>query len=106
MCAGAQRTCAEAQQKCAGAQRTCGSGVLQQRRVCYNKDVCRSAENVWQRGLLKKGLGLCHGISGNGYAFLSAYRATQNVTFYQQAQAFGLYAAQVRPLVDSCNQGI
>jgi hypothetical protein len=53
--------------------------------------------NIWQRGLLKKGLGLCHGISGNGYAFLSAYRATRDVTSYQQAQAFGLYGAEVRP---------
>lgn len=51
---------------------------------------------MWQRGLVRKGLGLCHGISGNGYAFLSAYRATQNVEYLQQARGFALYAAQVR----------
>jgi hypothetical protein len=31
----------------------------------------RLGEVVWARGLLHKGLGLCHGVSGNGYAFLS-----------------------------------
>ena len=51
---------------------------------------------MWQRGLVRKGLGLCHGISGNGYAFLSAFRATQNVEYLQQARGFALYAAQVR----------
>ena len=30
---------------------------------------------VYPRGLLHKGLGLCHGISGNAYCFLSVYRA-------------------------------
>lgn len=26
---------------------------------------------IWKYGILKKGFGLCHGISGNAYAFLS-----------------------------------
>lgn len=34
----------------------------------------KAGENVWECGLLKKGFGLCHGISGNGYFFLSLYR--------------------------------
>jgi lantibiotic modifying enzyme len=29
---------------------------------------------VWPRGLLRKGMGLCHGISGNAYSFLALYR--------------------------------
>jgi hypothetical protein len=32
-------------------------------------------EVVYPRGLLRKGVGLCHGISGNAYSFLSVYRA-------------------------------
>ncbi|KAH9559155.1 hypothetical protein CY35_06G044100 [Sphagnum magellanicum] len=32
-----------------------------------------AAEVVWQRGLLRR-LGLCHGVSGNAYVFLSLYR--------------------------------
>jgi hypothetical protein len=27
--------------------------------------------HIWKYGVLKKGFGLCHGISGNAYAFLS-----------------------------------
>lgn len=29
---------------------------------------------IYPRGLLRKGVGLCHGISGNAYAFLAVYR--------------------------------
>lgn len=29
---------------------------------------------VWQKGLLKKGNGLCHGITGNGFSLHSLYR--------------------------------
>ena len=35
-------------------------------------------ECVWKRGLLKKGVGLCHGIGGNGLALFSLYRATSD----------------------------
>jgi lantibiotic modifying enzyme len=38
----------------------------------------QAADVVWRRGLLRKGNGLCHGVSGNAYCFLSLYRATQN----------------------------
>lgn len=31
----------------------------------------RALDHVWKYGVLKKGFGLCHGISGNAYAFLS-----------------------------------
>lgn len=45
----------------------------------FNKDFYLTrakyiARNViWQRGLLRKGVGLCHGISGNAYSFLAVY---------------------------------
>jgi len=32
---------------------------------------------VWKKGLLKKGLGLCHGIGGNGLALKSLYNVTR-----------------------------
>ena len=38
-----------------------------------------AAECVWRRGLTKKGPGLCHGASGNGYALLVAARALMPV---------------------------
>jgi lantibiotic modifying enzyme len=28
-------------------------------------------KHIWKYGVLKKGFGLCHGISGNAYAFIS-----------------------------------
>ncbi|CAM9962804.1 unnamed protein product [Pylaiella littoralis] len=34
-----------------------------------------SSEAVWKRGLLTKGNGICHGVAGNGYAFLSLRKA-------------------------------
>ena len=34
----------------------------------------RAAELTWRQGLLIKGLGLCHGVAGNAYAFLCMHR--------------------------------
>eukprot|EP00662_Eupelagonemidae_sp_cell21_P057865 gene57865-biopygen44113 len=31
----------------------------------------RAGDVVWERGVILKGNGLCHGIAGNGYTFLS-----------------------------------
>lgn len=36
----------------------------------------RAGQAVWDRGLLKKGPGLCHGVSGSAYALLRLYKAT------------------------------
>ena len=33
-------------------------------------------EVIWERGILKKGNGLCHGTAGNGYAFLMMFKHT------------------------------
>ncbi|GKC68193.1 LanC-like protein GCL2 [Tanacetum coccineum] len=45
---------------------------------------------VWSRGLLKK-VGMCHGINGNAYVFLSLYRMTGNVEFLHKAKAFACF---------------
>ncbi|THG13664.1 hypothetical protein TEA_007403 [Camellia sinensis var. sinensis] len=42
---------------------------------------------VWNRGLLKR-VGICHGISGNTFVFLSLYRLTGNKEFLYRAKAF------------------
>ncbi len=44
----------------------------------YLRDAVECGELIWQRGLLRKGYGLCHGSAGNGYALLSLYHATQD----------------------------
>ncbi|TYH33712.1 hypothetical protein ES332_D13G078000v1 [Gossypium tomentosum] len=49
-----------------------------------------AAEVVWNRGLLKR-VGICHGISGNAYVFLSLYRKTGNVKFLYKAKAFACF---------------
>ncbi|XP_024994104.1 lanC-like protein GCL2 [Cynara cardunculus var. scolymus] len=49
-----------------------------------------AAEVVWKRGLLKR-VGLCHGISGNAYVFLSLFRLTGNVEFLYRAKAFACF---------------
>ena len=33
-------------------------------------------EVVWDRGLLRKGYGLCHGVAGNAHTFLQLFRLT------------------------------
>eukprot|EP00667_Euglena_gracilis_P011449 EG_transcript_11704 len=48
----------------------------------------RAGECVWQRGLLRKGTGLCHGIAGNAYAFLSLYRYTHQEKYLYYAWCF------------------
>jgi hypothetical protein len=35
------------------------------------ESLLRAEGVLWREGLLRKGFGLCHGISGNGYAYLS-----------------------------------
>ncbi|KAL7677881.1 hypothetical protein ACOME3_004113 [Neoechinorhynchus agilis] len=59
--------------------------------------VCRRIANaVWQRGLLKKGPGLCHGVCGNGYAFLKLSQITtddhEKLENLQRAKCFADFA--------------
>ncbi len=44
----------------------------------YLEAAQRAADHVWKHGLVCKGNGICHGIAGNGYAFLALYRATND----------------------------
>lgn len=46
-----------------------------------------AGEVVWNRGLLKR-VGICHGISGNAYVFLSLCRLTGNAEYLYRAKAF------------------
>lgn len=50
-------------------------------------DTCiRCGELVWQKGLLKKGPGICHGVAGSAYVFLLLYRLTGNRKYIYRAQ--------------------
>ena len=46
---------------------------------------------IWERGLLKKGYGLCHGVAGNAYAFLALYRVTGDAKHLARAQKVGIF---------------
>jgi hypothetical protein len=48
----------------------------------------RSGEAVWDRGLLTKGPGACHGVSGNAFALLRLYRTTGDERWLTRAWAF------------------
>lgn len=62
--------------------------------VFDNKEFLQAAvdagEVVWNRGLLKR-VGMCHGISGNTYVFLSLYRLTGRVEYLNRAKAFASF---------------
>ncbi|KAK9674445.1 hypothetical protein RND81_12G232900 [Saponaria officinalis] len=49
-----------------------------------------AADLVWNRGLLKR-VGICHGISGNTYVFLTLYRVTGNEKYLYRAKAFASF---------------
>lgn len=48
----------------------------------------KAVELIWERGLLLKGAGICHGIAGNGYAFLTVHRLTGDPKYLYHANAF------------------
>lgn len=51
--------------------------------------VCEKfADLTWEKGLLRKGPGICHGVAGNGYVFLLLYRLTHNDLYLHRALKF------------------
>ncbi|XP_031549930.1 lanC-like protein 3 [Actinia tenebrosa] len=54
----------------------------------YLKAALRCGEVVWEKGLLRKGPGICHGVAGNGYVFLLLYRLTRDQKHLYRAYKF------------------
>ena len=48
----------------------------------------RAGECVWERGLLKKGNCLCHGIAGNAYSLMTLYKYTKDEKWKFRAFTF------------------
>lgn len=48
----------------------------------------KAGEVIWERGILLKGNGLCHGISGNAYMLHSLYRATHDLKWLHRTYCF------------------
>lgn len=55
----------------------------------YMTAASRAGQVIWERGLLRKGNGLCHGTAGNGYSLLALYQATHDPTWLYRARCFG-----------------
>eukprot|EP01119_Soliformovum_irregulare_P008578 TRINITY_DN2168_c1_g1_i2.p1 TRINITY_DN2168_c1_g1~~TRINITY_DN2168_c1_g1_i2.p1 ORF type:complete len:409 (+),score=130.68 TRINITY_DN2168_c1_g1_i2:3-1229(+) len=54
----------------------------------YLKLAIEAAEVVFSRGLLEKGMGLCHGIAGNAYVFLHLWKITENPSYLHRCRNF------------------
>ena len=74
--------------------------VLRQRNYCawclscnirHDRHCCRSDTAQQERCAMLQGLGLCHGVSGNAYAFLSLYHLTEDDLYKRRAQQFGQF---------------
>jgi hypothetical protein len=51
-----------------------------------------AGETIWRAGPLAKGSNLCHGTSGNGWAFLTLFARTQDELWLTRARAFAMHA--------------
>jgi hypothetical protein len=54
----------------------------------------KTGELVWQAGPLAKGSNICHGTSGNGYAFLYLYKRYGNTIWLDRARQFATHAIE------------
>lgn len=61
-------------------------------RAQYHDTAARALDCIWERGLLTKGGGICHGIAGNGYSFLAAFQKYRGTA---QERSEHLYQATV-----------
>lgn len=57
----------------------------------YLDSAIACSDVIWQRGILKKGFSLCHGISGNAYAFIHLYQLTRDLKHLYRAGKFAQY---------------
>ncbi len=51
----------------------------------------RCGKVIWEKGLLVKGPGICHGIAGNAYAFILLYRLTGLRKYIYKANKFAAF---------------
>lgn len=54
----------------------------------YLEACIKCGEVTWLKGLLKKGPGICHGVAGSGYVFLTLYQLTRDPIHLHRAQQF------------------
>jgi lantibiotic modifying enzyme len=60
----------------------------------YHDAAYEAAMAVWERGLLKKGFGLCHGVAGNAYALLYVHQTLGDKRFFHRAGQYAKFCEQ------------
>lgn len=73
---------------CSGAIYLLAKAFLLFKEESYLEGCRKCADSIWRHGLLRKGPGICHGIAGNGYAFLLMYRLTGERKYIYRASKF------------------
>lgn len=73
-------------------QRWCQCGCARSPSPAVTRLCSSLREAIWAAGPLTKGSTLCHGIGGNGYAFLKLYARTGDVRWLARARAFAMHA--------------
>lgn len=66
-------------------------------RIVEMKFQCANAalDLIWQKGILMKGPGICHGAAGSGYAFLLFHRLTnEQVRFFVVENTTDIHAIE------------
>src|SRR5690606_34281851 len=56
----------------------------------------RAGSLIWDAGPLKKGIGICHGTDGNGFALLQIYKKTNDPVWLDRARKFAMHAINQR----------
>ena len=78
--------------------------VLKQER--FRDWALEASQVVWERGLLRKGAALCHGMTGSAYVFLALHRALGGTSSKEgrvqlrRAQFFAGVVSQILPLAE------
>ncbi|CAG0878689.1 unnamed protein product, partial [Darwinula stevensoni] len=59
----------------------------------YLEPARKASDVVWERGLLTKGYGICHGVAGNAYTFLSVYEMTHDPNQLHRTAQFAKFCS-------------
>lgn len=62
----------------------------------YGAVARRAGQVTWERGLLRKGPGLCHGVAGSAYAQLALHRATGEARYLHRAVQMAMFMRDQR----------
>ena len=71
---------------------TSTAGVPLGRDEGFDALLAMAGELIWRAGPLKKGVSLCHGTAGNGYALLKLHERTDDPLWLERARSFAMTA--------------